>query len=212
MTTRVLGLTEMTENQQGKFITFNEALHAIDAFVGVKSASNGGPPGGPAQGDAYIVDVVSGDWSGFAVNDIAFYYLNSAGTAAWINIAPSTAGPRVYIEDTSNTLLWNGAAWVYYASNMASDDEAGTTYTLVMADANKRKRFTSGSATTVTVPTNASVAFPLDTEIVLRRAGTGSLSVTTTSLTINGTISHAAQHDSVMIKKVAADTWDVYTA
>ena len=216
MTTRVLGLTEMTENQQGKWITLNEALHGIDAFVGgVKSMTNGGPPGGPTQGDAYIVDVATGNWAGFTVGDIAFYYLDSAAAAAWIGLTPTTAGPTVYVEDTATTVIWDGAAWLGFSSVGLSEDQALTspaTYTMVLTDSNKCKRFTAATAFTVVIPTNASVAFPLHTQLTVRRAGAGAITVDTTGLTINGTIALAAQHDSFMIKKTATDTWDVYLA
>lgn len=98
------------------------------------------------------------------------------------------------------------AALKYYPPTVA--DEATDPYTLVIGDANTVKRFTTASAA-VTIPTNASVAFPTGTEISIRQAGTGTLVLTTTGLTINGTVPSWAQHVEVKFRKVATDTWDV---
>jgi hypothetical protein len=87
-------------------------------------------------------------------------------------------------------------------------DNATTPYTLVLGDAYTCQRFTAASPA-VTIPTNASVAYPVGTEIAIRQAGTGTLTLTTTSLTINGTVPTWAQHVEVLFRKVATDTWDV---
>lgn len=98
------------------------------------------------------------------------------------------------------------AVLIYYAP--AVRDEATDPYTLVLADANKVLRFTTASAA-VTIPVEASVAFPTGTEISIRQAGTGTLVLTTTSLTINGTVPSWAQHVEVKFRKTGSDTWDV---
>ena len=87
-------------------------------------------------------------------------------------------------------------------------DEATDPYTLVLADANAVLRFTTASVA-VTIPVEASVAFPIGTEISIRQAGTGTLALTTTSLTINGSVPSWAQHVEVKFRKVGSDTWDV---
>ena len=50
-------------------------------------------------------------------------------------------------------------------------------YTLVLADASKAVEVTSASSTTVTVPPNSSVAFPVGTIIEVVRLGTGSVTL-----------------------------------
>jgi hypothetical protein len=87
-------------------------------------------------------------------------------------------------------------------------DNATTPYTLVLADAYTCQRFTAASPA-VTIPVEASVNYPVGTEISIRQAGTGTLTLTTTSLTINGTVPSWAQHVEVKFRKVATDTWDV---
>lgn len=85
---------------------------------------------------------------------------------------------------------------------------AATTYTPTLADANKVLRFTAASPE-VTIPTNASVAYPVNTILTIRQAGTGTLSLVTTGLTINGTVPSWAQHVEVQFRKVGTDEWDV---
>jgi len=86
--------------------------------------------------------------------------------------------------------------------------EATTPYTLQITDANAILRFTANNAA-VTVPQESSVDFDIGTTVTLRQAGTGTLSLTTTGLTINGTLPSWAQHVEVTLRKVGADEWDV---
>jgi microcystin-dependent protein len=88
--------------------------------------------------------------------------------------------------------------------------EAGTTRTLALADANSYIRCTANTAITITVPTNASVAFPIDTEIDLFMAGIGTVSVVAAGgVTINAAgLSISGLHRAATLKKVGADEWD----
>ena len=52
-------------------------------------------------------------------------------------------------------------------------NETGTTYTLILTDASKFITFTNADAIAVTVPTNASVAFPIGTIISFQQGGAG---------------------------------------
>jgi hypothetical protein len=87
-------------------------------------------------------------------------------------------------------------------------DETETTYTLTLFDANKVMRFT-GASPAVTIPQESAVDYILGTEISIRQAGTGTLVLTTTGLTINGSVPAWSQHVETKFRKVAADEWDV---
>jgi hypothetical protein len=54
-------------------------------------------------------------------------------------------------------------------------------YTLVLADASKIVEMNVGSANTVTIPTNASVAFPIGTEITVMQLGAGNTTLVAAS-------------------------------
>jgi len=89
--------------------------------------------------------------------------------------------------------------------------QTGTAYTLVLTDASKLIIFTNASAITVTVPSNASVAFPIGTQIDLVQGGTGKVTVSPASgVTINsqsGNKSIAGQWVGVSLIKTDTDTW-----
>lgn len=87
--------------------------------------------------------------------------------------------------------------------------QTGTSYTLVLSDVAKVVSLTNASAITLTVPTNASVAFPVGTQILLYQGGAGQVSVTSSDtirsqgskLKMNG------QYSVCGLLKVAATEW-----
>lgn len=104
--TEVLSLPELTSAQGNKFVTYNKNLRQLEAMtVRVISRTNGGPPGSPAEGDAYIVDNNTGAWSSFSVNDIAQYYLG-----LWRKFTPKK-GVHLVVNDDENLVWYDGASW-----------------------------------------------------------------------------------------------------
>jgi len=89
--------------------------------------------------------------------------------------------------------------------------QSGTTYTLDLSDVFSTVMFSNAALVTVTVPTNASVAFPVGTQISLQSLG-GSVTLTTTSLTLNGSSPNTtiAQNEIMVLEKTGTDTWSVY--
>ena len=90
--------------------------------------------------------------------------------------------------------------------------QTGTTYTLVLTDAGKLLTVENGSAVTLTVPTNASVAFDVGTVIALGQLGVGLATVVgDTGVTINGTTpgnsALGGQYATASLTKIATDTW-----
>ena len=59
--------------------------------------------------------------------------------------------------------------------------QTGTTYTLALTDVAKVVSLTNASAITLTVPTNASVAFPTGTQILLYQGGAGNVTISPAS-------------------------------
>ena len=87
--------------------------------------------------------------------------------------------------------------------------QTGTSYTLVLTDVAKVISLTNAAAITLTVPTNASVAFPVGTQILLYQGGAGQVTVSSsatirsqgTKLKING------QYGVAGLLKIATDEW-----
>lgn len=87
--------------------------------------------------------------------------------------------------------------------------QTGTTYTLVATDAAKLVTLTNAAAITLTVPTNASVAFPIGTQILLYQGGAGQVTISS-SATIRSQGSKlkiTGQYGLAGIVKVATDEW-----
>jgi hypothetical protein len=83
-------------------------------------------------------------------------------------------------------------------------------YTLVLADKNKVVEIANGSANTLTVPPNSSVAFPVGSQITFIQTGAGQTTITPgAGVTINGTpgLKLRAQWSSATLIKRATDTW-----
>jgi hypothetical protein len=145
--------------------------------------------------------------------------LDGKATTAQGALADTAVQPGDNVSDLTNDAnyvstgdnvsgLTNDAGYLTEYAPPAVRDEATDPYTLVIGDANTVIRFTAASAA-VTIPAEASVNFPTGTEVSIRQAGTGTLALTTTGLTINGTVPSWAQHVEVKFRKVGSDTWDV---
>ena len=92
--------------------------------------------------------------------------------------------------------------------------QAGTTYTLALADEFSMVLCSNAALVTVTVPTNASVAFTVGTQIALQSTGAGGVTLTTTGLSLNGLSPNTtiAQNEVMVLEKTDTDTWSVLGA
>jgi hypothetical protein len=84
-------------------------------------------------------------------------------------------------------------------------------YTLALTDAGKLVTMSVGSACTLTVPPNSSVAFAVGAAIAVVQKGAGQVTITAGSgVTINsfgGALKVAGQYAGVELYKEATDTW-----
>ena len=91
--------------------------------------------------------------------------------------------------------------------------QTGTTYTLALTDAAKVVSLTNGSAITLTIPTNATTAFPTGTQILLYQGGVGQVTVGGAGVTIRSQgnkLKIAGQYGVVGLLKVATDEWVLF--
>lgn len=100
------------------------------------------------------------------------------------------------------------------ASVWSDDVNAQTTsYTLVLTDAGKQVTMTSASATTITVPANATVAFAVGAKIQLINLGAGVVTVAGTGAATvwNSTLDLSLnQYAVATLYKTATDTWVLF--
>jgi len=91
--------------------------------------------------------------------------------------------------------------------------QTGTTYTLAFNDIGQLVTLDNASAITLTIPTNASVAFPIGTTINLYRKGAGSVTVGGASVTIRSADSKLklrAQYSTASLTKIGTDEWILF--
>jgi hypothetical protein len=99
------------------------------------------------------------------------------------------------------------------------DAKTGTTYTFVLQDANNELITASNaSAQTYSIPTNASVAFPIGCQINIIQTGAGQVTINavtsgTTTVLSNGGVPASpklrTQYSSASLVKVGIDAWYV---
>lgn len=102
------------------------------------------------------------------------------------------------------------SALTSYASKYISVNEQTASYTLALSDDGKLVEMNVGSANTLTIPPNSSVAFPTGTTIVALQTNTGQTTLTAgAGVTINGTpgLKLRAQWSSATLIKRGTDSW-----
>ncbi len=94
--------------------------------------------------------------------------------------------------------------------------QTGTTYTFVLADAGKMITSSNGSAQTLTVPPNSSVAYATGTQIIVQAIGSGTATLAEGSgVTINSKDSNKdidGQYAAATLIKTATDAWSLIGA
>jgi hypothetical protein len=95
-------------------------------------------------------------------------------------------------------------------SEVAINTQTGTTYTTVLADQSKLVTLNNGSAITLTIPANSSVAYPVGTKIDFAQLGAGQVTVAGAGgVTVNATptLKFRDQYSAASCIKTATDTW-----
>jgi len=102
------------------------------------------------------------------------------------------------------------------ATNLAAltlNQQSGTTYTLVLSDANNvMVEFNNASSIAVTVPLNSSVPYAVGTQIQLLQTGAGQVTLAgAVGVTVSGTpgLKLRAQWSGATLVKRATDSWVV---
>lgn len=127
------------------------------------------------------------------------------------------------ISGSSNTLsnisVSSLASGESPAFTWTEDAQTGTTYTLVLSDgsgatASPYVSLNNASAVTVTVPTNASVAFPVGTVVPIVQKGFGGVKVAAaggvTLNSLNGNVDLLGQFAKATLLKTATNVWDLF--
>ena len=113
---------------------------------------------------------------------------------------------------TAGSVLTASAMNTLQASVWSDDVNAqtGTSYTLVLTDAGKQITMTNASASTLTIPTNATVAFATGVKIVVINLGAGAVTLTAAggvTLSANTTNFAIPQYQVATLIKTGTNTW-----
>lgn len=91
---------------------------------------------------------------------------------------------------------------------MVQNAQTGTTYTFVLLDQTKLVTLSNASAVAVTLPLEATVAWPTGTQLRLLNQGAGTVTVAgAVGVTINGTPLTLAQYKGAILTKTGTNTW-----
>jgi hypothetical protein len=134
---------------------------------------------------------------------------NASGTALTVTQAAQTAITSV---GTLTSLTVSGGL----VAPLAINPQTGTTYTFVLADAGKMVTSSNGSAQTLTVPPNSSVAYATGTQIIVQAIGSGTATLAEGSgVTINSKDDNKdidGQYAAATLIKTATNVWSLIGA
>lgn len=215
MTTPLLSIPELPTGQNASPETMNEAIRKLEAGAfgpfPIEDDDLLSPPGSPSDGQVYLINGTgSGGWTGHN-NSVALYL-----STGWVYYAIKE-GMAFWIKDENKYLIALSAStfqeFTVSSSGITTNVRtvAGTSDTPTIADANGVIEFTNAGAITFTIPTNASVPFPIGTFIELHQAGAGAITPTPAGgVTLDvrsGFSDTAGQFAIAAVRKVATNTW-----
>lgn len=140
--------------------------------------------------------------------------ISGGGTSGTVTVSIDTA---VTADLTTAQTLTNKTLTAPVI-NLALNAQTGTTYTFALADNGKLVTASNASAQTYSIPTNATTAFPIGTQINLIQIGAGQVTVSAATPGTTTVLSNAAtpagpkcrnQYAALTCIKVATDTWYV---
>jgi hypothetical protein len=214
-----IGNVSASAPTSGDFLKWNGSAW-VNAS-GVVTTSDSGTVTSTMIADATIVNGDISASAGIALSKLA------TSTAGNIIVYNSSGVPTavtetgdVTISDTGVTAIASGvivnadisASAAIELGKLAdvSTNAQTASYTLVLADKNKVVEMGVGSANSLTVPLNSSVAFPVGSQINILQTGSGQTTIVATGgVTINATpgLKMRAQWSYATLIKRATDTW-----
>jgi len=169
------------------------------------------PTSGMVDGDRYLFV-----GTGTNANKIARYReanTESALTAGWEYFTPKEGWQIWSVADFAN-YRFRAAAWAVEPVDGAVINRSDTAISLKTSDSGGYLRATSNSAVTVTVPAQATAPWGDSTEIRVRAAGTGNVTLAPASgVVLNKPAGGSFVLSAGMmatLKRVGPDAWDVF--
>jgi len=187
----------LTEADISDLGTYSTDIHSNFADLENVSGTN--------TGDQTDISDFTGTMAEFdtACTDGSFAY---SGGAFHDGFSDFVANEHIDWTNASDNLSTTGTVVGTIAINEQSDD-----YTLVLGDRGKLVDMNKGTAVTLTVPKNSSVAFPTGTTIAINQKGAGQVTIAPVDgdVTINSSagLKLVNQYSGATLTKVAENTW-----
>ena len=197
-------------------------------ITGITTAAASGLAGGTTSGTATLTFSPAGltaaqnfgaDGAGV---DITFHSATAGDNMLWdaseekLVITGTDGQTALDVADGNVTITDTLTVSGGLVAPLAFNAQTGTTYTFVLADAGKMVTFANGSAQTITVPPNSSVAFAVGTQIILQGILAGVVTlVAGAGVTVNSKDAALAidgQWAAVTLVKTATDVWSLIGA
>lgn len=155
-----------------------------------------------------LLTMASGPTVGRIAIGTSGYLLTSNGTdASWGQVA--TAG--LATDSVTQAKIADRAVGSAELTNLTGNTQTGTSYTIVLADAQKFVTMSNASASTWTIPPNSSVAFTIGDQINVVQLGAGQVTITAgVGVTISSEgakLKLKGQYAAATVLKTGTDTW-----
>jgi hypothetical protein len=157
-----------------------------------------------------------------AGEDVTFYSDTAGDSMVWdssaekLTITGTNGQTALDVADGDVTITDSLTVSGGLIAPLAINAQTGTTYTFVAADAGKLITSSNGSAQTITIPPNSSVAFAVGTQIIVQNIGSANATLAQGSgVTIQSKDSNKeidGQYAACTCIKTATDTWTLIGA
>jgi len=177
---------------------------------------------GPTPTVALAIDAAVSMGSDGSGVDVTFYSSTAGDTMLWdaseekLVITGTNGQNSLEVADGDVSITDSLTVSGGLVAPLQINAQTGTTYTLVAADAGKLITSSNGSAQTITVPPNSSVAFATGTQIIVQNIGSANATLAEGSgVTIQSKDSIKeidGQYAAATLIKTATDTWSLIGA
>ena len=219
-------LSTSLESSPRLVATFMKVANQTMQIKGVSSVTINGIP--EAGGNESLIEICPTPYDTFAVLFFSgtqnTYYVYQGTDIKKLNTVANTELAFWTGDGTIDgipDILWDGTALNVTGgidasgevlSNWTFNPQVGLTYTAALTDRGRMVTMNNAAANVLTIPPNATTAFPIGTEIRVLQIGAGATSITagagvTLNSIVTGSGALTGQWDEVRLYKAATDTW-----
>lgn len=131
-----------------------------------------------------------------------------AGTTQYFGISYPTATD--YVKDGASNMQTIATGFDTAVAIPTYNNQTGTTYTFVLADAAKTVTSNNASAVTFTIPPQSSVAWATGTTLTIKNYGAGAITFAGGSgVTVTNTATTVPQYGEASLVRTGSDAWTV---